>query len=74
MVDTGPHRCYNCCMNYDAFVTTATTMKPMWHTGTWSEQQTQHLIAELRLAQHTRSLTHEEQSWLKAAEELKTAQ
>ena len=49
-------------------------MKPIWHTGPWSEQQTQHLIVELRLEEHTRSLTNEEQSWLKAAEELETAQ
>jgi hypothetical protein len=49
-------------------------MKPIWHTDNWSVEQLEDLITELRLAQHTRSLTNEEQSWLKAAEELKTAQ
>jgi len=43
-------------------------MKPIWHTGPWSEEQTQDLIAELRLAEQTRSLTNEEQHWLEAAE------
>ena len=42
-------------------------MKPIWHTGPWSEAQTQELIAELQLAEQTRSLTNEEQLWLKAA-------
>ena len=42
-------------------------MKPVWHTGPWSKAQTQELIAELKLAEHTRSLTNEEQLWLKAA-------
>jgi len=39
-------------------------MKPIWHTGPWSEEQTQDLLEELRLAEQTRSLTNEEQSWL----------
>lgn len=39
-------------------------MKPTWHTGTWSDEQTQMLIAELREAEQTRSLTNEEQAWL----------
>jgi hypothetical protein len=43
-------------------------MKPTWHTGTWSDEQTQDLIAELREAEQSRSLTNEEQSWLEVAE------
>lgn len=43
-------------------------MKPIWHTGPWSEEQTQELIAELQLAAQTRSLTKEEQQWLEAAQ------
>ena len=43
-------------------------MKPIWHTGPWSEAQTQELIAELKLAAQTRSLTKEEQQWLEAAQ------
>jgi hypothetical protein len=42
-------------------------MKPIWHTGSWSEEQTQDLIEELRLAEQTRSLTNEEQHWLLTA-------
>lgn len=43
-------------------------MTPTWHTGTWTDEQTQMLIAELREAEQTRSLTNEEQQWLEAAE------
>jgi hypothetical protein len=44
--------------------------KPIWHTENWSVEQLEDLITELRLAKRTRSLTNEEQFWLKAAEEL----
>jgi hypothetical protein len=43
-------------------------MKPIWHTGPWTQEQTDDLIAELREAEQTRSLTNEEQHWLEAAE------
>ena len=43
-------------------------MKPMWHTGPWTQEQTDDLIAELQEAEQTRSLTNEEQAWLEAAE------
>lgn len=43
-------------------------MKPTWHTGPWSNEQTQMLIQELLEAQQTRSLTNEEQAWLLAQE------
>ena len=48
-------------------------MKPIWHTGPWSEEQTQDLIAELLLAEQTRSLTNEEQHWLEDALSVKIA-
>ena len=43
-------------------------MKPEWHTGSWTPEQTEDLIAELREAEQTRSLTNEERQWLEAAE------
>ena len=49
-------------------------MKPIWHTGPWSEEQTQDLIAELRLAEQTRSLTNEEEYWLRTASLVKVLQ
>ena len=42
-------------------------MKPIWHTGPWTEEQTQDLIAELLIAGQTRSLTNEEGYWLVTA-------
>ena len=49
-------------------------MKPIWHTGSWSEEQTQDLIEELRLAEQTRSLTNEEGYWLSTASLVKVLQ
>ena len=42
-------------------------MKPIWHTGPWTQEQTDDLIEELREVEQTRSLTNEEQAWLEAA-------
>lgn len=43
-------------------------MKPIWHTGPWTDENTQDLISELLEAQQSRSLTNEEQQWLEAVE------
>jgi hypothetical protein len=43
-------------------------MKPTWHTGVWTEEDTLALIDELTEAQAYRSLTNEELAWLEAAE------
>ena len=43
-------------------------MKPSWHTGPWTEEDTLDLIDELTEAKTYRSLTNEEQEWLEAAE------
>ena len=43
-------------------------MKPEWHNGNWTDEQTEDLIYELREAEKQRSLTNEEQQWLEAAE------
>lgn len=42
-------------------------MKPVWHTGPWTEEDTLDLIDELNEAKQYRSLTAEEQTWLEAA-------
>lgn len=39
-------------------------MKPQWHIGPWTEEDTLNLIDELRDAETYRSLTNEEQYWL----------
>lgn len=39
-------------------------MKPIWHSGKWTIEDTHNLIAELQEAELTRSLTNEEQQWL----------
>jgi len=39
-------------------------MKPTWHTGPWTDEQTEDLVAELHEAEQVRSLTNEEQFWL----------
>lgn len=39
-------------------------MKPEWHTGPWTEEDTANLIDELNKAKIYRSLTNEEQQWL----------
>ena len=43
-------------------------MKPTWHTGPWTEEDTLALIDELTEAREYRSLTNEEQLWLETAE------
>ena len=43
-------------------------MKPEWHTGDWTEQDTLDLLDELQEARAYRSLTNEEQAWLEAAQ------
>jgi hypothetical protein len=42
-------------------------MKPSWHTGPWTDEDTLDLIDELTEAQQYRSLTNEEQAWLRQA-------
>jgi hypothetical protein len=39
-------------------------MKPEWHTGEWTDEDTENLRVELRDTQYYRSLTNEEQHWL----------
>ena len=39
-------------------------MKPIWHTGPWTEEDTENLIRELAWARLNRSLTAEERNWL----------
>ena len=39
-------------------------MKPEWHTGPWTDEDTENLILELEDAKYYRSLTNEEQAWL----------
>jgi hypothetical protein len=41
-------------------------MKPIWHNGEWTDEDTADLIDELNEAKQYRSLTNEEQVWLKA--------
>jgi len=61
MVDTGPHRCYNCCMNYDAFVTTATTAygvpsEILQVVRPWVESElTPEDVQQMQLSSHTYS-------------------
>lgn len=43
-------------------------MKPVWHTGLWTEEDTENLIDELNEEKAYRSLTNEEQAWLEAVE------
>jgi hypothetical protein len=42
-------------------------MKPEWHTGDWTEEDTLDLIDELNEAKTYRSLTNEERTWLQEA-------
>lgn len=39
-------------------------MKPEWHSGKWTDQDTENLREELEEAQTYRSLTPEERVWL----------
>lgn len=61
MVDTGPDRCYNCCMNYDAFVTLATTAygvpsEILQVVRPWVESElTAEDVKEMQLHPHTYS-------------------
>jgi len=43
-------------------------MKPTWHSGPWTQQQTRDLQDQLLEAQITRSLTREERDWLLATD------
>ena len=43
-------------------------MKPQWHTGAWTEQDTLDLVDELTQAKTYRSLTPEEHAWLEASQ------
>lgn len=44
-------------------------MKPNWHTGPWTDEDTLDLRDELLAAQSYRSLTAEERAWLEAVAE-----
>ena len=44
-------------------------MKPSWHTGPWTEEDTENLIDELLEAKTYRSLTNEEAEWLRETAE-----
>ena len=43
-------------------------MKPEWHNGPWTDEDTENLRLELRDAVYYRSLTNEEQHWLNELE------
>ena len=44
-------------------------MKPNWHTGPWTEEDTFNLRDELNEAKLTRSLTNDEEQWARMNEE-----
>jgi len=46
-----------------------TNMKPNWHTGPWTEEDTFNLKDELNEAKLTRSLTNDEEQWARMNEE-----
>ena len=65
MVDTVLLRCYNCCMNYDAFVTTATTAygvpsEILQVVRPWVESElTAEDVQQMQLTSHTYSPDHD---------------
>jgi len=40
-------------------------IKPSWHTGSWTTKNQEMLIEELKDAEKERSLTNDEQEWLR---------